>query len=144
MVGAALLLVGCGGKKRVAETFDADVVQIVVPPGEKPCVDRLLARSRVTGYIEQTVDKDAGFFRVLARNKRFRPTVDAKGRPDRMPKGQEGAVVEFYNVQCTSETAAVITPMNGLGPVARPFVLDGWQNQELADYAQQLGLPSGP
>lgn len=137
----SLFAVGCSHGPRL-EVFPADVVQLRSPvePG-KGCIDRVLFKSRLTGYIEQTVDREGGFFRVLVRHRYFRDAVDKKGRL-RAPLARgkaEPAEVVFYNVQCIDDETVLITPMSDRGPVVSPSVLDELQRGELAAYAQRLG-----
>lgn len=90
---------------------------------EVPCIDRLLAKSRMTGYIEQTVDKGAGFFRVGTRS------TGNKGR------------MNWLNVQCMPDGSAVITPVGkatGALTEDRGVKINRQQERELNDYAAQL------
>lgn len=138
MVVVAAALNGCAARQKL---YEARPVHIETPAdGTSRCVERLLARSRVTGYIEQTVDKEMGFFRVMAKN--VRPEREAKKRAPRVPKDKLLAVVEFYNVQCTGETSAVVTAMNSRGALDSRYVMDVWQRDELNSYASDIGLPS--
>lgn len=85
-----------------------------------PCIDRALMMSRSTGYIEQTVDKDAGFFRVIAH------TASPKG-----------GGMQWMNVACIDDQTVSVTPMSSNG------VLDKMaknQLKELRTYAARLGI----
>lgn len=140
-----LLVATSGCATPYALHYQPESIRIVATPGERACVDRLLAQSRYTGYIEQTVDKQAGFFRVFTRNQKFRFPVDKKGKVTRrLPRDVQPAEVTFYNVQCLDEVVAMIVPMSAYGIVSPPAVLDPFQHQELSTYAASLGVPILP
>lgn len=151
-VGVAVLVLmaaaGCRHRPKYATVYSADAVRVSSPwEPDKSCVDRLLFRSRYTGYIEQTVDKEAQFFRVLARNREFHAEYDKKGRqlPLRLAPGQSPALVEFYNVQCMGPEEALVTPMNARGPLVNTeFVMDTLQRNELEAYARAIGVVGHP
>ena len=139
---------GCSRRPKYATVYSAGAVRVSSPwESDKSCVDRLLFRSRYTGYIEQTVDKQAQFFRVLARNREFHQQYDKKGRPMplRLAPGQSPALVEFYNVQCLGPDEALVTPMNARGPLVNTqFVMDQLQRDELEAYARAIGVVAYP
>lgn len=125
----AVASAGCAAKQQ--KLFRASPVHIESPAaGDSACVERLLVRSRMLGYVEQTVDKEMGFFRVQARNKKQRTTP----RP---------TSVEFYNVQCTGETSAIITAVNEDGAMSHSTPMDEQQREEFDDFAHpETGLPT--
>lgn len=139
-------LAGCS--RRAATAFyPAGPVRVSSPlEADKSCVERLLFRSRFTGYIEQTVDKEMAFFRVHARNQQFVPEVDKKGRPRplKLPPGRYPAFVQYYNVQCLTADTAMITPMNSTGPLDERYVMDAAQLSELQRYANAIGVLLAP
>ncbi|MDP1826791.1 MAG: hypothetical protein Q8L48_26200 [Archangium sp.] len=134
--------VGCSRRQR-QPIFLASPLAIVSPnDGVSRCVERLLARSRYTGYIEQTVDKEMGFFRVMARN--TYAMVEHSKRGPLLPKGKYPADVKFYNVQCTGLDQALITPMNETGALDERYVMDSWQHDELLRYGGAIGVVVTP
>ncbi len=158
VVSLAALSTGC--RKRVVVLYPSSSVAFA-STGAGACVERLLAKSRFTGYIEQTVDKDMGFFRVETREKRpfivdgrkvF--LVEGSGKKEqrklfaKMPEGYGFAVVRFYNVQCTGPDSAIVVPMNDRGPLEPTDLMDAAQRVELERYASAIGgtpvLPAAP
>jgi hypothetical protein len=134
----ALLGSACSHRQR-QPLYLASPMGIFSPPdGANRCVERLLSRSRYTGYIEQTVDKEMGFFRVMARNTVAALPQNKKG--PLVPKGKYPADIRFYNVQCTGPDQALITPMNDTGALDERFVMDQWQYDELMKYARAIGV----
>ncbi len=144
VLASVAVLAGSGcGRRRPAPLLLAAPLGIISPnDGTGRCVERLLARSRYTGYIEQTVDKEMGFFRVMARN--TYAVVERNKRGPIVPRGKLPADVKFYNVQCTSDEQAVITPMNETGALDERFVMDTQQHDELLRYGGAIGvIPAG-
>jgi hypothetical protein len=136
------LSMGCSRKQKLT-VYPGGPVALRSPyEGDRDCVDRLLYRSRYTGYIEQTVDKQMQFFRVFARNKEFSRQLDKKGRAlqVKLQPGQVPATIHFYNVQCTGPETALITPMNERGPLNYDQVMDAVQRMELDRYAASIGI----
>lgn len=103
-------------------TFYATPVSVT--PGatsEGRCIDRLLTKSRNTGYVEQTVDKDTGFFRVVAKS-------DAKGK----------AAIGWFNVACDENGFALVTPVGARGALSSDTKISKAQRRELDEYASAL------
>lgn len=93
----------------------------------------------MTGYIEETVDKEMGFFRVRVRENIA--TAKAAGkRAAKVPKGKALAVVAFYNIQCTGPETAVVTPMNANGALDDRYLMDEWQVAELENFSSRIGV----
>lgn len=111
----ALSLVGCS--KRI-ETL---TVRLGGDP-DATCIARALQTSRSTGYIEQTVDKESGFFRVIAKS------YDAKRRPGGM---------QWINITCINNNTVSVTPMNGAGIMTSKA--SKLELNELRTYALRLG-----
>jgi hypothetical protein len=129
--------VGCAARQKL---YPAGPLGISSPAaGTSTCVERLLGRSRMTGYIEQTVDKEMGFFRVSAKNSFAQ--FEEKKRAPKVPKGKLLAVVAFYNVQCTGPESATIIPMNASGSLDDRYLMDKNQKDELERYAAAIGVP---
>ena len=125
MVGLAVSTIGCAsGSSYRARPI---TVQIGGDPSVR-CVDRALTMSRQTGYVEQTVDKDTQFFRVVAR-----ATVDKRGRPTK-------SRVRNFNIACIDNNTLMVTPV-GLGGVLAPETkLSELEYEELGGYARSLGV----
>jgi hypothetical protein len=136
VVGAVVAFSGCAARQKL---FPGELVTILpVGEAERPCVERLLAQSRLTGYIEQTVDKDMGFFRVGTKHPLF--TVTGK-KPPKAPEGKQIALsVSHYNVQCTAPNSATITPVGGSGVLTASWLIDEYQRDELEQFASALGI----
>jgi hypothetical protein len=84
--------------------------------------------SRQTGYIEQTIDKDTQFFRVVAR-----VTVDKRGRSTK-------ARVRNFNIACIDNNTLVVTPVGQGGVLAPDTKLSELEYDEFSGYARSLGV----
>lgn len=86
------------------------------------CIARALQASRSTGYIEQTVDKEAGFFRVIAKSYAMKP--------------RQGGM-QWINIACLNNDTVSVTPMNSAGIMASKATKN--ELRELRGYASSLG-----
>lgn len=121
---AVLLLGVVGCRHRPQIISGAPVVVPGDPTREGRCIDRVLAKSRLTGYVEQTLDKEAEFFRVEAFNKL--PAKSKKPRP----------VVRFFNVRCLNQHTAEVSSVGYDGVINGE--VDAAQRSEILDYAGKL------
>jgi hypothetical protein len=125
---------------RVAVLIPAQQLAVASPAeGERACIERLLARSRMTGYIEETVDKEMAFFRVRAREVFANPS-SGRGRRPKVPRDTELAVIAFYNVQCSGPDTALVTPMNANGALDERWMMTWAQAHELWNFAARIGV----
>lgn len=93
------------------------------------CIDRALALSRQTGLMEQVVDKETGFMRVVSYSK-----TDRRGRP--------AGHVRHFGVTCLNPSTVQIAPLSASGGLNKAKISRNERNAML-DYAATLGRIMG-
>lgn len=128
LVVAAIGVCGC------ASMYPARAIAVRLGgAAERRCIDRALTLSRGTGYVEQTIDKDTGFFRVFTRTGRAANGVYKRG-----------GVLRNFNVACLDDSSVLVTPVGDRGilsPSDKRDRLTKSENNEIREYAAMLGMP---